>query len=422
MSRLLTPTDVYQFANAWQEEAIGKKAQIQAVDTSSLTSVGEAIMASGFENTLNSLYMLMGKLWVAARKYNGKAKIVQARNTGVYTHRFAKIYNYSSRAIASGYWNTNVKTNFAKGYTAGDNNGASTKSQYEQNPALTITFTFGGSDVLDFEAPTMYLDKLEMAFRNESEFREVINGIMVTFESDMEQYRENFNRECLVSAMAQDIAMEADRPESVVHAVTEFNTTFGTSYTKAELKTTYSREFYSWLAAKLDIIMDRMAERTVLFHYDPVKTVDGEDYDILSFTPKDRLKVAAFGPDFTTLEKLVLPETFQLSELKIDTDRFEKFTYWQNINEPGKINIKPAVLDTDSTSATYLQQKPAADYVEAEPILYLFDEDRVLTDEQFKRALTSPVEARKGYYNVFHHWAFNHISCPVDNSCVILWD
>lgn len=421
MPRLLTPTDVYEFANAWQDEAIGKNATTQAVDMSSLMSVGEAIMASGMENTINSLYMLMGKLWVSARKYKGKAKIVQARNTGVYTHRFAKIYNYSQGAIASGYWNTDIKTNFAPGYTNGENGGASTKSMWEQNPAVTITFTFGGSNVLDFEAPTMYLDKLEAAFRSESEFREVINGIMVTFDSDMEQYRENFNRACLVGAMAQDVAMEDDRPESVVHMITEFNTEFGTNYTEAELKTTYSREFYTWLASKIEIVMDRMHERSLLFHYDPVKTVGGVDRHILSFTPNDKMKIAAYGPDFIKLEKLVLPETFQLNKLKINTDRFEKFNYWQNIENPDEINVKPAVIDTDSTSATYLQQIDGTQQ-EFKPFIYIFDEDRVLTDEQFKRALSSPVEARKGFYNIWHHWEFSFICTPQDNSCIFLWD
>jgi len=423
MSKLLTPVDAYEFANAWQEQAIGKKATIQATDATSLMSVGEAIFQSGMENTINSLYILMGKLWVTSKKYAGKGSIIQAKDTGVYTHRFAKVRAYSKKqAIASGYWNTNVKTNFAPGYDNTANGGASTKSMWEQNPAVTVTFTFGGSNVLDFPAPTMYLDKLEMAFRNESEFRSVINEIMITFENDMAQYRENFNRQQLAAGMAQTILMEQYRPESVIHAVTEFNAdNGGTSYTKTELKTLYAREFYTWLASKLDITLARMQERSILFHASFPKTVNGEEYELLDFNKLDDLKIAAFAPDFIKMEKIVLPETFQLAKLEINKEKFEKFTYWQNINEPGKISIKPAIVDADPTSENYMKQIDGTN-VTAEPLLYIFSKDRLLTDMQFKRALSSPVEARKGYYNVFHHWAFNFISSPDESDCLVLWD
>lgn len=421
MSLLLTPKDVYAFANAWQDQAIGKEASIVAANTSSLTSVGEAIMQSGMENTLNSFYLLLGKIWVSAKTYKGKGNFIKAKDTGVFTHRMAKISTYSRRAQASGYWNTDIKTNFAKGYTNGDNSGNSTPSMWEQNPPLSIVFNFGGSKVYDFQAPTVYLDKIEQAFRNESEFMSVVNSWAIEFANDMTQYEENFNREQLISAMAQDIDMESARPESVVHCVTEFNQENETSYTAKELTTLYAREFYSWLAAKIRIVEGRMSERSLLFHWSPTKTVNGEDYDILRFSDPSDLKAAILDPVFTKMETYVLPEIFHDTLLKIPTENMERFTYWQNINEPGKIDIIPAVNDTDSSSETYLTQIQGEE-VEAQPILYLFNTDRLLTDKQLKRALTSPVEARKGYYNTFVHFAFNHISDATEQSCVFLMD
>lgn len=431
MSILLTAHDCYVFANAWQDAAIGKNATITAADTTSLTSVGEAILQTGFENTINSLYLLIGNIWTASRKYSGRGKIVQARDSGVYSHRFLKTSVYSRRAIPSGYWNTDLMPeNFKPGATNAQEldpvtgNPVSTKSMWEQSPAITTTFSYGGSKVIDFEAPTMYLDKIEQAFRNESQFRDWVNGVVEQFNNDLEQYRENFNREQLCSAMAQDLNMESVRPESVVHCVTEFNAEFnpsGTPYTADELKTVYAKDFYSWLAAKIDIVADRMKERSVLFHWDPVKTVNGVDYDILRFTPAKNLKAAMYAPAFTKMEKYVLPEVFNSSLLKIGTENFEKFSYWQNINVPDQIYIKPAVNDTDPTSATYMQQIDGT-AVNAEVLLYLWDEDRLLTDIQLNRSLTSPVEARKGFFNTFHHWAFNHISDATENSCLFVMD
>lgn len=422
MSILLTPQDVHSFVNEWQNAAIGKDATIQVADTSSLVSAGEAIMQSGMENTLNSLYLLLGRLWVSGRKYNGKGKIIQAKDTGVYTHRSAKISIYSRKAIASGFFNTDLYTNFAPGYTAGQNDGASVKSQWEQAPSVQEVFTFGGSKVYDFEAPTIYIDKIEQAFRNESEMAAFVNGAYAEFENDVEQYQENERRLGIVNRMAADIDMEADRPESIVHCVTEFNAEFnpsGTPYTANELKTVYAKEFYSWLAAKLKIVQARMTERSLLYHWSPTKVVNEVEYELLRHTPVKNQKIVMLDPDFTKMETYVLPEIFHDEMLKIAD--YERLSYWQNINEPAKISIYPAVNDTDSTSATYKQQIKGAK-VDAEVLLMIFDEDALLVDQQLKRALTSPVEARKGYYNTFLHIAFNNISDATENSCVFVMD
>jgi len=293
---------------------------------------------------------------------------------------------------------------------------------WEQNPPVTQTFSFGGSNVVDFEAPTMYLDKLEACFRDVGEFRDFINGVIQQFNNDLEQYQENFNRMQLVAAMAQDVDMETDRPESVVHCITEFKDEFDMqSATKDEILTVYAKDFYTWLSAKIDIVVDRMKERSLLFHWNPVKTVGGKTYDLPRFTGASDLRAAAYSPIFTKMEKYVLPEIFNSGLLKIDTGSFEKFSYWQDINTPGEISITPAINDTDSTSATYMQQISGT-AIEAEPILYLWDRDRLLSDIQLKRSLTSPVEARRGIINTFHHWAFRWICDATENSCVFLLD
>lgn len=428
MAFLTSPVDVAAFANQWQLQATGKSANLTTADTTSLTSVGETIMRTGTENVLNSLYTLLGNIYFNVKKYNRKARIVRAIDPGVYTSRLAMISVYSKRAIASGYWNTDVyPQNFAPGATNGQTldpvtgDPVSSKSMWEQNPAIVSETFHEGRKVYDFQGPTVYLDKLEAAFRGVSEFASFVNSCELEFRNDMSQYEENFDREQLVSAIAQDIDMEADRPESVVHAVTEFNTKFGTSYTASELLSTYSRDFYSYLAARLKNLMDRMEERSVLYHWNPTKTINGEVYDLLRFCDRASLKWAVYGPTFNDLETYVLPEVFHDEKLKIDTGKFEKFTYWQNINVPDSIDIIPAVNDTDPTSATYGQQI-TGDRVQAKPLMYIFDDRRIMTTSEFKRALSSPVEARKGYYNIFYHVSFNHVSDATMPSCTIVLD
>lgn len=428
MALLRTNIDCAAFANQWQLQATGKSANLTAADATNLMSVGETIMRTGVENTISSLYILLGNLYVNTKKYTGRGRIIRALDSGVYTSRLAMISVFSRKAIASGYWNTDVfPENFKPGATNGQeidpvtSNPVSSKSQWEQSPAVVMETFYEGRNVLDFEAPTMYLDKLENAFRGVSEFMAFVNGCEAEFTNDLTQYQENFDRAMLVAAIGQDIDMESDRPESVIHAITEFNQTFLTSYTEQELLTTYSRDFYSWLAQKLKNTIDRMEERSVLYHWNPTKTVNGVEYDLLRFVDRASLKWAIFAPTFNSLETYVLPEVFHDEALKIDTGKFEKFSYWQNINHPESIDIKPAVVDTDSTSATYGQQIDG-DRVQKKVLMYIFDDRRIMTNAEFKRALTSGVEARKGYYNVFHHWSFNMISDCTMPSCVVVLD
>ena len=44
-------------------------------------------------------------------------------------------------------------------------------------------------------------------------------------------------------------------------------------------------------------------------------------------------------------EAMVLPQIFNDRYLKLD--QFEKVDYWQNINEPEKIDVIPAIIDTN---------------------------------------------------------------------------
>ena len=54
MARTLTTKDAYSLINAVAAEALGSQATVQAVNTSTFASVGEMIIASGMENTLNA--------------------------------------------------------------------------------------------------------------------------------------------------------------------------------------------------------------------------------------------------------------------------------------------------------------------------------------------------------------------------------
>ena len=114
MARVLTPQDAHAIINAVAEQATGQTS-LTATNTSSFVSVGEMILATGMENTMQALSLVLGRTMAAVRPYDAKFSLVNAVNTGAYSHRFRKISYYADDALPSGDWNTQLFTNLADG-------------------------------------------------------------------------------------------------------------------------------------------------------------------------------------------------------------------------------------------------------------------------------------------------------------------
>ena len=163
MARTLTTRDAYALINAVAHEALGANATIQAVDSSTFVSVGEAIIASGMENTLNALGLVLGRTMVAVRPYKARFALINSIGSGAYANRIRKISYYTKDALPTGADNTQLYTNFAAGYDNGTNSAASTASMWEQNPPVPLELNFGGSSEWQY-CITIYEHQLKVAF------------------------------------------------------------------------------------------------------------------------------------------------------------------------------------------------------------------------------------------------------------------
>ena len=189
MARVFTPRDGHQVMNLLVKQATGQQS-ITVVDSSTFASAGELVLATGMENVLNSISLVLNNLIIASRPYNAKMRIVNAREVGVYSNLARKISFYSKDAKPDGSHNTNLFTNLAAGFTAGENPDAqgtaqSTKSQWEQNPPMPLEMHFGGSTVWQ-DAITMYEDQIKFALRNDAEWAKFLTGYMQEHANDIE--------------------------------------------------------------------------------------------------------------------------------------------------------------------------------------------------------------------------------------------
>ena len=414
MARTLTSKDAYALMTQIARQATGQSS-MAVVDASGFISAGETVLATGYENVFNAINIVFGRLIVAVRPYKGKFLTVQAADSGVYSNRYRKVSFYSKDPLPSGYFNTDLYTNLADGYTSGDNGGSSTKSQFEQHQAMPLEMNFAGSSTWQ-HCITLYEDQVKMAFSSPDEFNRFTAGYLAEHANDIEQVKEAFNRMTVVSKMAAiyDYAInESVVTEAAVNLTAAFNTYYNITpaYTTAQLLSTYLKEFLEFATATIKEYSDRLTDRSSRFHNPMTKTVGGVNYSILRHTPKADQRLILYGPLFRKAEALVMPEIFGPQYLEMGQN-YESVNFWQfnDGTNDMDINFQTAIYD----AGTGEQKQGAA--VNITCVGILFDRDSILTDFQLEVAHTSPLEARKGYRNTWLTFSKNAINDPTENA------
>lgn len=410
MARTFTPLDCYTLINAIAKEATGQEAALQAQDTSSFVSVGETILRTGTENTLNAISVVLGRTFMAVRPYEAKLRIINALNSGLYTNRMRKISFYSREAQASGAFNTNLYTNHAMGYDNGSNSGNSLPTMWEQNQPVPLELNFGGRSVWD-ESTTVYEDQLQAAFRDEASFSSFISGIMTEKGNDIESAKEAFNRATLLNFIGGIYDMDqAVSTGGAIDLAAGFNAKYGTSYTRAQLLYNYRTEFLEYFVSTVKYISDTLTNRSAKYHWSPAKTIGGTSYALLRHTPKDRQRMILLSKAIYDAESTVLPAIFNPQYLNIEN--YEKVDFWQNENLPEQVSITPAIPDVSDPTEQTAGDPVVFDYL----VGVLYDADAMMVDYQLDSAYSTPIEARKRYRNVWWHFARNAINDFTENA------
>ena len=409
MSRLLTARDVTTVMNALYNQATGKN-DITNVDLSNFASVGEQVLATGTENVLNALSIVLGRTMIAVKPYKAKLGILNAISTGEFTHRMRKISFYSKDAINAGFVNTDLYTNIEDGFDNGTNEGSSVESMWKQDIAPVLEMNFAGQNVWQEEL-TILEKQISTAFRSPDELAAFMNGVLAQKMNSIEKRKEAYRRATLLNYIAAIYKMgDARMKGSVVNLTKAYNDTFGTSYTSEELRTTYQEDLLKFFVTEFKLASDYMTEYSTLYHWSPTKQVGGVNYVLNRQTPKEEQRSILYGPLFTRATANVLPDIFNDNYLKVEANEF--VNYWQDIASPEQIKVKPTLPDGIVTSEVVLP------YV----VGVIFDKDACVVDTQFETSAVTPLEARKKYRNMFWDFSFNSIEDFTENAVIFIME
>lgn len=394
MANLLTPVDVYALMNAVVSQATGRT-DLAVVDTTTFASVGEIVLRTGTENTLNAISTVIGKTIFSVRPYKGKLeslRVAQQRWGG----QVRKIINLYDEAEKSDDWNTDVAQN-----TLDD--GASV-DMYKIRKPKAVQLNFYGTKVLQKHI-TRFRDQLSLAFHSEDEFIRFIDSVMVEFSNEIELLNEAESRATLLNFMAGISSMGLTE----VDLVAEYNNEYGTQYTRAQLLSTHIESFMKFVAAEIKIYSSRLTDMSTMYH----ANLTGYN-KIMRHTPKERQKMVMYEPIFIKTQAEVYSGLFNPDYLDIGS--FEGVNYWQSQSTPTSINVKPNILDVASGASKDADAAVALDYV----LGILFDEEACGVMPQFDYSSTTPFNSAGGYYNMYMHWRFNSYCDYTENAVLFV--
>ena len=410
----LTPVDAYAVINELSKQALGAKA-VTAVDATNFVSVGDQILATGTDNVINSISILVTRVVNKSRAYTGKLQSVMADST-TYGNRLLKRKTYSKEAIPAGNVNTDLNTNVGDGLNA-ETSGVG--SQWDMSFAPALELSYGGSDVWSYQMPTVTEDALKDAFRNEAEFVGFMNMRMTEAYNEIETNKEAFARITILNRIAGINKMVADGnlgAECVVDLVAYANKKSGKTYTRAEWLEEHREEFLKLIAVKLDTDSSRLEARTVKYHWSPAKTVDGVSYVLKQHTPKSAQKMLYYAPLIREMETVVLPTIFHADMLKNvvgkNTSKAEGVEYWQAFDDGD---------DFDGAAIKWTPAIPVGTTAEQDmPFVFgiLYDEDGIMVNYQLDNVRSTSVHARKGIINTFANFKRLPINDFTDSAIV----
>lgn len=373
---------------AIHKQATGQTA-ITPTNTAEFVSVAQTTLLSGYDNVINSISQVLSRTVFSIRPYTRKFKGLHKDNMQFGNH-VRKLHVVDKNPEDD----NRVKLV----------DGASIDQQKVNKPVVLQT-NFYGENVYQ-RSVTLFKDQLDVAFSSPEEFGRFVAMVLQNVSDLIEQDHESCARMTLANFIGGKIAAN----NNIVHLVTEYNAEAGTELNSATVKKPENFvPFMKWAMARIKTVSDLMTERTTYFH------TNIDEKPISRHTPKDMQKLYLYAGDINNMESSVLSSVFHDSYLKqVD---FETVNFWQSVQTPTAISVKPVYMKNDGTLET-----SSENVVNNNVLGVLFDTEAVGVTTVNTWSASAPFNASGGYTNTFWHFTNRYYNDFTENGVVFLMD
>ena len=358
------------------------------VDTASFVSVAQTALKAGYDPVLNAVGQVMTRTIFSVRPYSRRFSAMETTR-----ERFG---NHIRKLQA-------LDLPFEEDDRLKLVDGESIDQYVVRKPAVLQT-NYYGANVFQKHV-TIFRDQMDCAFTTPDEFARFISMILSNISDQIEQAKESVERATLANLIAGVSVVNAP---AVYHLVTLYNAYAGTEFTAATIKQPDNwKPFVQWFVGFLAGELDRMAERTQLYHLN----ISGKE--VMRHTPAADRHTYLMSDFVNHMEASAMSNTFHDKYLTVGT--FNKVTFWQSIKTPGSIQVQAGYID--ATGAIASSAVNLANVVGA-----VHDREAAMTCTVNEWQANSPFNARGGYSNMFWHFTVRYMNDFTENAVVLLLD
>lgn len=387
----LSINQISTILNAVVKQATGNTA-LTAVDGKNFATVAQLPSKIGYDPVINAISQVLSSTIFSIRPYSRKFKGINVSN-----QKFGNITRKLN--IADSDWTDDDRQKLVDG---------SSIDMYVVKKPTVLQTNFYGANAFQRQT-TIFKDQLDVAFSSQEEFGRFISMLMSNVSDMIEQGHESMARMCILNYVGGKLA-NADEVNNRIHLLTEYNELTGlTLKDKDVYKPENFPSFMKFVVARIKAISNLMTERSEKFH----TNVTGKE--IMRHTPLPKQKLYLLAPQQYLMETSVLSDLFNDKYMKM-TD-LELVNFWQNIDKPSDIDIKPIYMDKTGTL-----KQPTESIKESQLFGVIFDEEALGYTTVNSWSSPTPFNARGGYHNIFWHYTDRYWNDFTENGVVLLLD
>lgn len=286
---------------------------------------------------------------------------------------------------------------------------------YIVNKGDVLETRYYGSDVYQ-DVMTVFRDQLVNAFSGPEQLGSFVAAKANEVNNKWVQWTEDLARGMILNTIAAKYDhYKTGSGSNWTHSlplITMYNADTGASITYQNIIAgAQAKPFWEYVRAKIRTLQRLFTTRSIM-HYTQIS-----GHNIVRHTPYTAQKVYLLAPYMDLMETSTLSEAFHNDMLKYAD--YEGVAYWQNPNDPARINNSGYVYLNDSTGA-YVESDPETTDVNIPHVLGLiFDEDMMRINIKDTIIQNTPMNSRGLYYNT---WLTAHSAYLTDftEKCCIL--
>ena len=389
MANNLSFDQVSTLLNATLEQVRGVE-PVGEITLHNFAAVGQTLLKAGYDNLLNAISVVLSDTYFSIRPYGQKfgGLFVDSQQWGGYVR---KIQVVDKEAVDN------------DEYDLQDGPGV---DHYAINKPLVLQLNFYGGTTYSRDLP-IFKNQLDIAFSSAEELGRFWSMLYQNLDDMVTQDRETQARLAVCNFIGGKIKGDAD---NVVHLVQRYNDITGKALTDETVHAPENwRDFCLWMFGYIKTLSEQLTERTQKFHIN----VAGKP--ISRHTPLDRQKVYLLNTEANMIDTTVMSQAYHDDYLKVVD--FETVNFWQGIDTPAAINLKPSYLNGATGEVVN-----SPDAVTADIFGIIFDEEAIRCTVINEWSQVTPMNARGGYSVRWDHYTVRWMNDFTENAIVLMLD